>query len=326
MSGGLGSTLLKTARRVAVVALVLVAVAVALPLLASALSLDGYGAVRPPRGRDVTIGEGRRLAVLDQGSGPAVLLVHGLPGDATHLAALANQLRLWGLRTVRYDRLGWGYSSRRPPGESATFERNAGELLLLEEALGVRAAAWIGYSYGGGVVQEAARLEPSRVPPVVLISGVGPSRVRRPPSLAGRVLFSSPVLRWTFSTLPTAEAFAGPAFASLFAPEGPPPASFTGPTMAMLAEPGAIATWGAESRAADYAGLRPESLTGRVLVLHGADDRTVPPEVARDVAARIPGSRLELFEGAGHALPTTRAEAVAERVADSLGHQTGSPS
>jgi pimeloyl-ACP methyl ester carboxylesterase len=37
-----------------------------------------------------------------------------------------------------------------------------------------------------------------------------------------------------------------------------------------------------------------------VLVLHGAEDRLVPPENAKVLAERIPGARLVLLEGAGH--------------------------
>jgi pimeloyl-ACP methyl ester carboxylesterase len=36
------------------------------------------------------------------------------------------------------------------------------------------------------------------------------------------------------------------------------------------------------------------------LVVGGADDRSVPPEVQREMAARIPGAELQQFAGFGH--------------------------
>ncbi|MFX8258149.1 alpha/beta fold hydrolase, partial [Acinetobacter baumannii] len=39
------------------------------------------------------------------------------------------------------------------------------------------------------------------------------------------------------------------------------------------------------------------------LVLHGADDALIPVPAAHDLARRIPGARLEIIPGWGHALP-----------------------
>ena len=38
-------------------------------------------------------------------------------------------------------------------------------------------------------------------------------------------------------------------------------------------------------------------------VLHGLADPLVPAAAGRDLAARIPGARLELIEGMGHDMP-----------------------
>ncbi|MCL6641256.1 MAG: alpha/beta hydrolase, partial [Candidatus Rokubacteria bacterium] len=44
------------------------------------------------------------------------------------------------------------------------------------------------------------------------------------------------------------------------------------------------------------------------LVGVGADDPGTPPAMAREIAARIPGARLEVLPGARHAAVVERAE------------------
>lgn len=52
-------------------------------------------------------------------------------------------------------------------------------------------------------------------------------------------------------------------------------------------------------------------LTLPVAVLCGQQDRITPPELARELAALVPGAQLELVDGAGHMLPCEQPHAVA---------------
>jgi len=45
-----------------------------------------------------------------------------------------------------------------------------------------------------------------------------------------------------------------------------------------------------------------------VLLLHAADDRIAPVELAREAHGQLPGSRLHVFESGSHTLPLTRAD------------------
>ena len=54
------------------------------------------------------------------------------------------------------------------------------------------------------------------------------------------------------------------------------------------------------------------------LVLVGSEDRLTPPKYARYLAEAVPNARLEILDGAGHGLPSDRADEVAEHVASFL--------
>jgi pimeloyl-ACP methyl ester carboxylesterase len=51
------------------------------------------------------------------------------------------------------------------------------------------------------------------------------------------------------------------------------------------------------------------------LIQHGTKDGFLRPSAARAMAARIPGARLSVYEGAGHALALQHPESIAELVA-----------
>ena len=55
------------------------------------------------------------------------------------------------------------------------------------------------------------------------------------------------------------------------------------------------------------------------LVIHGSEDRYVPPSNARDLAGTIPDARLRILEGAGHLVFVERAAEVNHEVLEFLG-------
>lgn len=57
-----------------------------------------------------------------------------------------------------------------------------------------------------------------------------------------------------------------------------------------------------------------DTMTIPTLVIHGTDDRIVPPSWGERLAAAIPGARLELHSDAGHALFTDAERAVADTI------------
>jgi len=103
------------------------------------------------------------LNVVDEGRGPAVLLLHGFP-DSSHLwrhqiPALASA----GLRAIAPDLRGFGESDK--PRETAAYGLMTivKDVLALLDALGVRSAHVLCHDFGAAVGWLLAALHPARV-------------------------------------------------------------------------------------------------------------------------------------------------------------------
>lgn len=302
--------------RLSVIAIVLVAmVALLPPIVGPALGLDSYRRSMPVPDQSIALPSGQQLNVVSEGSGEPVVLVHGLPGGESQMAPLAQALARKGLRAIRYDRMGWGHSSPRG-GEPYSLEQNARELLALLDALDLRHANLIGYSFGGGVIQKLAQLAPGRIHSAALIASVGPTRRVSAPGAIQRIVFSAPMITWSLSTQVTAMAAARGTFEALFYPD-PISQRDIDAQLATLTLGDTIQTWVRESREArgGFALLEPQALRSPVLLLHGTDDRMVPIGVANDLARSIANSTLVKLNDAGHGMVITRAEDIAERIA-----------
>ena len=104
------------------------------------------------RGHFVTLAEGQRLFVAQEGEGPDLLLVHGFPSTSHDFAATLPLLGAH-FRVTAFDQLGFGFSDK-PAGASYSLldqGRRAGELA---RALGIRRAAVVGHDMGLTVAVE----------------------------------------------------------------------------------------------------------------------------------------------------------------------------
>jgi pimeloyl-ACP methyl ester carboxylesterase len=91
------------------------------------------------------------------GDGRLVVLVHGVLDRGASFARTARRLRDEGVRTVRYDRRGYGRSQRLGPG---TIDDHVTDLLGVLDG---RPATLVGHSYGGVLALAAAQAAPSLV-------------------------------------------------------------------------------------------------------------------------------------------------------------------
>lgn len=310
--------MLRAMRPAAALLLLALVLLVAAPLALARLGLTGPDpALLPPRGRAVPIGGGLELNVVEEGKGPAVVLVHGLPSNAQDWGRVPALLAALGHRAIAYDRIGYGYSSRPPDeGDRYTLDASARDLHALLDALGLERAVLVGWSYGGGVVQRFAAEAPGRVAGLVLLASVGP-RSGESDSPLDRVValpFATRLLEWLASVPGAGSLMVGEGVANAFSGAEAVPPGWLERTRAMLALPGTLRALVREYQRFDPATLRPESLAVPVLVLHGDDDRDVALAHGEDLHDRIPGSQLVVVPGGSHMLPATHPDLVAEHI------------
>lgn len=105
----------------------------------------------------------------DEGSGPPVLLIHGVGADLESWDGVLSRLGPK-RRYVRYDQRGHG-ASRRTPGPYSLRDLGEDAIALLDH-LGIGRVAVVGFSLGGLVAQYLALTYPERIQCLTLISTV----------------------------------------------------------------------------------------------------------------------------------------------------------
>jgi pimeloyl-ACP methyl ester carboxylesterase len=112
-------------------------------------------------------GAGVALNVVERGSGPAVLLVHGIASDAEALAPLAQTLAEHA-RVTAYDRRGYGSSGAPEPYQATTVEEQAEDAAALLRALDPGPALVCGDGFGALVALDLAKRHRGLVGALVL--------------------------------------------------------------------------------------------------------------------------------------------------------------
>ncbi|GGL70803.1 alpha/beta fold hydrolase [Wenxinia marina] len=105
------------------------------------------------------------LRFTDEGSGPAIVLLHGFAGSS-HLWTATGLAPMEGFRTITFDARGHG-GSGRPETADAYGAEMVADVLRVMDARGVAAAHLVGYSMGAETALRVAVEQPDRVLSVV---------------------------------------------------------------------------------------------------------------------------------------------------------------
>ncbi len=241
---------------------------------------------------------GLRLRYLDYGTGPAVVLLHGMASSwqwwLENIPALAQRHRV-----IAVDLPGFGESDPLPaPADMATHARVVLELL---NQLGVESATFAGHSMGGLVAIETFNADPERVRNLILVdSGGVPMSDRRLALILVVLRLCSAVLRRRFvrRALATKEWVRRIALGAAFRDSRVMSPELALQTMPNFGGPGSVDAIPAAARSVHA--TVPESIGCPVLLVWGEHDVVVPPSAAQQMHDRLPDCELAIFAGAGH--------------------------
>lgn len=137
--------------------------------VSGAKQVETSEAAYPPVGKFITV-DGVKLHYVDQGTGPAVVLIHGANSNLLDWTfALTDKLSPT-YRAIAFDRPGHGYSGRIPH-DGANPEVQAKLLSRAAYMLGANKAIIVGHSYGGSLAAAWALNDPDQVAGVAMLAG-----------------------------------------------------------------------------------------------------------------------------------------------------------
>jgi 3-oxoadipate enol-lactonase len=224
-----------------------------------------------------------------QGEGPPLLLINGLGfgrwGWFKQIPAFSRHFQ-----TITFD-------IRGERGLRNGVADLMGEVVALLDHLGVGKTHVLGTSLGGFVAQELALARPDLVDRLVLVctsyGGRGPQAMS-PGALSDMMGLG------TFSAEAAARKALEAATGEVYRAEKP--AEFEQIMRWRLADSPSMVSYYEQAKAGarfDLSGAVGH-ITSPTLVIHGEEDRYVPPANARALAEAIPGAKLRLLEDAGH--------------------------
>jgi len=248
--------------------------------------------------------EGLRARFLFAGeAGPPVVLIHGLGASAEiwspNIGPLASHYRVYAPDIPGFGR------TEKPAQMAFSPEAYSRFVQKFMTSLGIRRAALVGHSLGGGIALRVILDDPGRVERLVLASSAGLGkefslmlRVAALPFFE-RVFFKPPLAVFSLYLhhLVHDPSAITPGFARLY--------------YEMFFQPGSVRAFtGILQAISTLRGVRPgilepireglPSISAPTLILWGRQDRILPVSQAVDAAGRIPGARLHIFERCGH--------------------------
>ena len=282
----------------------------------------------PPRGQFIEVA-GARIHYLDKGSGPPIVILHGLGGQMGNFTYALLERLTNDFRVILMDRPGSGYS-RRARGATGRLTEQAAIVAEFIRSLGLERPLLVGHSLGGAIALGVALNHPKAVKGLALIAPLThvPEHVPAPfRALDIKSDFLRWLVAWTVATpigIRRGKAILG----AIFSPD-PAPADFPVRGGGLLGlRPRSFFNTSSDMRAVnfDLAAMvgRYSSLRVPVRILYGTNDEVLSHQVHGEaMKATSSMVSLELVEG-GHMLPIAAPDLTARfiKAAARAGKQT----
>jgi pimeloyl-ACP methyl ester carboxylesterase len=228
------------------------------------------------------------LAVEIEGSGPPVLMVHGLGGTSNFYQVQAQALAER-FQVIRPDSAGAG---RSPLSDSISISSHADDLAALLDQLGVSGATVVGHSMGTLVVRTLAARHPALVSRLVLLGAVA-----EPADAARQAQRDRAATLRKDGTAAVAPGVVANALSEATRRDKPEVAAFVRELIMRQDPEGYARNCEALAAAADPGPVDPGL---PLLLITGSDDKTGPPEVSQAIAAAHGSAAVMVIDGIGH--------------------------
>ena len=270
--------------------------------------------------------DGRRVDVVDMGSGPPIVFIHGLSGSWQNWL---EQLPVFARdhRVIAFDLPGFGESEM--PREKITIPGYGRFVETLLGELGITTAAIVGNSMGGFIGIELAIRFPQLVERLVLVSAAGLSieYLRNERAIAVLQALENRLAAYTGWLASRSDAMARRPRARqmIFGIVAHRPDLLPGPLVAEQVKgsgkPGFVPALDALT---DYP-IRDRlgEIACPVLIVWGSEDKLVPARDADEFARLIPNSRKVVWKDTGHVAMLERPDAFNALLAAFLAEKPG---
>jgi pimeloyl-ACP methyl ester carboxylesterase len=240
---------------------------------------------------------GHTTRIIEAGSGPAVMFVHGLGARADRWRGTVERFAAQGYRAIAWDLNGHGFASKETDGP-ADVPALAASLWAILDRLNIGPVTLVGTSLGAHIAAYAACQQPGRVGGIAMVGALGvvpipqatAEAIRRNVQAASR---DQILAKLRFVIIDPAQV----------------PDSLVEEEWRINNAPGALAAFGrlgdylADGIARDYVAERLVGLfpPDRLLLIWGAQDAAVPLAVGEECRIALGNPKLCLIENAGHA-------------------------
>ena len=256
------------------------------------------------KSKDTNTGEEVEISYKDYGQGQPLVLIHGWPLSKHMWEYQVEDLVKAGFRVVKYDRRGFGSSSK--PWDGYDYDSLTDDLSAVLEELDLRNAILVGFSMGGGeAVRYLSRYGNDRIAGLVLVSAVTPYLIKTKDNPDGveESVFAEIMNGLDEDRIGFLEEFGKQFFSVSMVnhPVSTPLLNYYLQT-ASEASPRATKQSALSFSQTDFR-ADVERINVPTLIIHGDDDKTVPIKASSGRTSKmIPNSEYIVYDGAPHGL------------------------
>ncbi len=251
------------------------------------------------KGKFVTV-DGKKVHYVEAGNGPPIILIHGFLYHSVmwkkNIDALAEKFKVYAI-----DLWGWGYSERLGEKEYS-FERYGKQIVGFMDALNIKKATLVGQSMGGGISVYVAAHYPEKVERLILVD---PAVIPYPMTTIGKI-YQLPFVGEFLNAIPGDALMENNIKTIWFYDKNKVTEEYCKEVLQPLCIKGSYAGTMFILRNVlkePYVESEAKLLTKTnipVLIIHGREDKAIPLDRSKRLNDLWKGSKLVIFDKAGH--------------------------